>query len=296
MKEEFKGIFSALLTAFGKDGDFCEEAQREMMRYERATGIAGFYVGGSTGEAFLLSPEERERLYTVCAEELGDKTGIAHIGALSTREAVRWAKLCESLGYKAVSSVTPFYYKFSTDEMIGYYRAIADAVDVPVLLYHIPVLTGGGYECRLFDELLRDGRVLGVKYTSSDYFTFERLRREYPDKMLYNGFDETCLCGLAMGADGAIGSTYNVLGERFVKLYSLVEDGDLKAAARLQHGLNDLIAFLLKAGDVKAAVKYVMKAKNGIDAGICRAPGGDVPEEWKREYEREYAERFAQGN
>ena len=120
-----------------------------------------------------------------------------------------------------------------------------------------------------------------MKYTGSDYYLFERLRRAYPDKILYNGYDETCLCGLAMGADGAIGSTYNVMGEQFLRLYALVKEGKLDEARALQHTLNDRIAFLLEAGDVKAAVKYVMREKYGVDVGVCRAPGGDAPEEWK---------------
>lgn len=293
MNEQFRGIFSALLTAFDAAGNFSESAQRAMIRYELATGIQGFYVGGSTGEAFLLSSAEREALYRVSADEIGEKSlKIAHIGAISTREAVHYAKLCETLGYDAVSSVTPFYYKFSAPEIVGYYRAIADAVDVPVLLYHIPVLTGGSYGMELFDSLLEDPRILGVKYTSNDYYMFERLRQSHPDKILYNGFDETCLCGLSMGADGAIGSTYNVIGERFVKIFSLCGENRFREAAALQHEANDLIAFLLKAGDVKAAVKYVMKAARGIDVGVCRAPGGDVPESWKTEYAAAFADRF----
>ena len=285
MNERFRGIFSAALTAFDGRGDFCEAAQRAMLRAELVAGIKGFYVGGSTGEAFLLSPEERRELYRVCAEEVGGKaTLIAHVGAISQREAVSYAKTCAALGYDALSSVTPFYYKFSADEIVGYYQALADATDLPLIIYYIPVLTGAGQGFELFDRLLTDPRILGVKYTSSDYFLFERLRARYPDKILYNGFDETCLCGLAMGADGAIGSTYNVIGPHFLRLERLCRENDLAAARAAQHEANAIIGFLLQAGDVKAAVKYAFRQKYGIDVGCCRAPGGDVPEAWKTEY------------
>ena len=277
MNERFRGIFSAALTAFDGRGDLCEAAQRAMLRAELETGIKGFYVGGSTGEAFLLSPEERRDLYRVCAEEVGGKAMlIAHAGAISQREA--------AFGYDALSSVTPFYYKFSAEEIVGYYKALADATSLPLIIYYIPVLTGAGQGFELFDRLLTDPRILGVKYTSSDYFMFERLRARYPDKILYNGFDETCLCGLAMGADGAIGSTYNVLGKRFLQIERLCLENDLAAARAAQHEANAIIEFLLNAGDVKAAVKYAFRQKYGIDVGCCRAPGGDVPEEWKAEY------------
>ena len=113
---------------------------------------------------------------------------------------------------------------------------------------------------------------------------FERLRTRYPDKILYNGFDETCICGLVMGADGAIGSTYNVQAERIIKIYELCKANDFAAARRLQKDANDVIDFLLQAGDVKASVKYAYKQKYGIDVGVCRAPGGDVPPAWKERY------------
>lgn len=293
MNDKFRGIFSALLTAFNALGDFSEAAQRAMIQKELDEGLRGFYVGGSTGEAFLLTPEERKALYRVSAEAAAGKaTLIGHVGAISLREAADYAKTCEALGYDAISSVTPFYYKFSAEEIIRYYRALADAVGIPLVLYHIPLLTGSGYGMELFDALLEDPRILGVKYTSADYFLFERLRRAHPDKILYNGFDETCICGLIMGADGAIGSTYNVMGPQFNRLFALCKENRFAEAATLQHTLNDNIAFLLKAGDVKAAVKYVFKEKYGVDVGVCRAPGGDVPESWKAEYKERFADKI----
>lgn len=285
MNERFKGIFSALLTAFDEKGDMNETAQRAMIRKELETGIRGFYVGGSTGEGFLLTPEERKTLYRVTAEEAKGKcTLIAHVGAISQREAIDYAKTCEALGYDAVSSVSPFYYKFSAGEIVRYYLALADSVNIPVIIYYIPLLTGADGGFALFDRLLRDPRFLGVKYTSSDYFMFERLRERYPDKILYNGFDETCLCGMAMGADGAIGSTYNVQAARFLRIAALCAANDFAAAREVQKEANDVIEFLLKAGDVKASVKYAFREKYGIDVGTCRAPGGDAPDAWKAEY------------
>ena len=291
--ETFRGIFSALLTAFDAAGEFNERAEREMIRAELETGIRGFYVGGSTGEAFLLSPEERKALFRVTSEEArGRATLIAHVGDLSPRQAADYARCAAALGYDAVSSVAPFYYKYTPEQIAEYYRTLAEAAGLPVILYYVPALTGGDFGRKIFDELLADERILGVKYTSSDYFLFERLRRAHPDKILFNGYDETCLCGLVLGADGAIGSTYNVMGADFVRLYELARADRLTEARALQHALNDKIAFLLESGDVKAAVKYVMRVKYGINVGVCRAPGGDVPEVWKKRYENEFSARF----
>ena len=141
--EKFKGIFTALLTPFTEDGKVDVTALEQLMEYNMSKGITGFYVGGSTGEVFLLSSEERRTVYETCARVAKGKcTLIAHIGDLYTENAVAYAKLCEQLGYDAVSSVTPFYYKFSKDELVEYYLDIADAVNVPVIMYHIPALSG----------------------------------------------------------------------------------------------------------------------------------------------------------
>ena len=173
MNDKFRGIFSALLTAFNALGDFSEAAQRAMIQKELDEGLRGFYVGGSTGEAFLLTPEERKALYRVSAEAAAGKTTlIGHVGAISLREAADYAKTCEALGYDAISSVTPFYYKFSAEEIIRYYRALADAVGIPLVLYHIPLLTGSGYGMELFDALLEDPR---MKTPQSRYLVREEL-------------------------------------------------------------------------------------------------------------------------
>lgn len=141
--EKFKGIFPALLTPFSEDGKVNIKALEQLVEHNMRKGVNGFYVGGGTAEVFLLSSEERRVVYETCARVAKGKcTLIAHIGDLNTENAVAYAKFCEELGYDAVSSVTPFYYKFSKDELVEHYLDIANAVNVPVLMYHIPALSG----------------------------------------------------------------------------------------------------------------------------------------------------------
>lgn len=291
--EKFRGIFAALLTPFTEEGKVDVSAIEQLVEYNIKKGISGFYVGGSTGEVFLLNPEERRTVYETCAKVVrGRCTLIAHIGDLFTEKAMEYARLCEQLGYDAVSSVTPFYYKYSQDELVQYYFDIADAVDVPVLLYCIPALSGVAVGLEVFDRLLPDARFLGVKFTGNDFFTFERLRKKYSDKILYNGYDEMFLCGMAMGADGAIGSTYNLMAEKFVAMYQFCEEGKYVQARELQHEANEIIADLVKNGNVNGALKYALTDLVGINMGICRKPFNDMPENWKRRFSEKYAGGF----
>lgn len=291
--EKFKGIFTALLTPFTQDGSVDVTALEQLMNYNMKKGVSGFYVGGSTGEVFLLSPEERCTVYETCARVAKGKcTLIAHVGDLSTKNAITYAKMCEELGYDAISSVTPFYYKFSKDELVQYYRDIADAVNVPVLMYYIPALSGVAIGLDVFEQLLPDPRFLGVKFTGNDFFTFERLREKYPDKLLYNGYDEMFLCGMAMGADGAIGSTYNLMAEKFVKMAQLCKESNFVQAREIQHEANEIIADLVQNGNVNGALKFALTDLVGIDMGICRKPFDDVPENWKSKFHTKYVDKF----
>ena len=114
MSEKFKGIFPALLTPFDENDRVNVKVLEELVDYNLKKGVNGFYVGGSTAEAFLLTEEERLLVMkTVSERAKGKCTLIAHVGCISTAQAIKFAKAAEERGYDAVSSVAPFYYKFS---------------------------------------------------------------------------------------------------------------------------------------------------------------------------------------
>ncbi|MBQ6420727.1 MAG: N-acetylneuraminate lyase [Clostridia bacterium] len=281
MESKYTGVFSALITPFTAAGDVNTVVLPQLMDFERGLGVKGFYVDGSTGESFLLSTEEREKIITGAAEaNAGRSTMIAHIGAIGTKEAIRLARCAKENGYDAVSSVAPFYFRFSFDEIRRYYYDIVEAVDLPMLIYHIPAFSGVELSVEKAGVFLNDGRFLGVKYTSQDYFTLRRLKTAFPDKVIYNGFDETFLAGLSMGADGAIGSTYNFMADKFVKIRSLYLNNDVHAAAEIQKQADVIIDALCSVG-VIAGVKTIL-CELGFDVGTVRRPFLPLPEEKKR--------------
>ena len=268
--EKYNGIFTALLTPFNKDGGINEEELIKLIKFNLDMGVRGFYVCGSTGESFLLSKEERMKIMEIVKREAEGSTLIAHIGSLDERDACEMAKHAKALGYDAISSVAPFYFKFSPAEIKGYYERLADAGDLPMLVYHIPALSGVSLSQDSMSAFLRDPRFLGIKYTSNDFFTLERLKAEYPDKLFFNGYDEMLLSGLAMGADGAIGSTYNFMADKFVKIYSLFSEGKLDEARKIQNEANKIITILCKIGVMQAEKEILCQL--GFDFGCCRHP------------------------
>lgn len=289
-RNRFAGIFPALLTPFDKNGKINEKELLRLVDYNAKKGVRGFYVCGSTGEAFLLSTEERKEVMRIVKEAAPDLTLIAHIGSLNESDAISLGKHARALGYDAVSSVAPYYYKFSFEEIKGYYTRLADASELPMLVYHIPAFSGvsmGMKEMRVF---LEDERFMGIKYTSNDFFTLEQCKSAFPHKIVYNGYDEMLSAGLAMGADGGIGSTYNFMAEKFVKIYELFRAQRLEEARAIQKEANRIITVLCRFG-VMQAEKEVLN-QLGFDFGECRPPFAPLSEEAKAVIAKEIVEKL----
>jgi N-acetylneuraminate lyase len=278
---KFAGILSALVTPYHDDGRFNAGIVPQLIDFELDQGIDGFYVGGSTGEAFLQTREEREDILRVVAKAAkGRGTLIAHVGSIGTGDTVQLARAAADAGYDAVSAIPPFYYDFSAEELVGHYKALAGAVPLPLIVYNFGGRTGKLGHADLL-RLLDDPRIIGVKHTSQDLFQLERFKRHRPDATIYNGYDEMCLGGLAMGADGAIGTTYNFMGSLFVALYKAFREGRMAEAHALQVKANIVIDLLIDLG-VFPATKGFLKLM-GMDCGGCRPPFRNLaPGDWSR--------------
>ena len=277
--KNFKGIYTALLTPFDKNDRVNEKQLEKLIKYNIENGVTGFYVGGSTGEAFLTSTEERKQVLEIVKACAPDHTLIAHIGSVNEKEATELGKYAKKLSYDAVSSVAPFYYKFSFKEIKDYYFRLATVSELPMLVYHFPAFSGVNMGVNEMKEFLSDDKFIGIKYTSNDFFTMEQCKSAFPNKIVYNGFDEMFMAGLSMGADGGIGSTYNFMADKFVKIKEYFEAGNLEKAMEIQKEANRIIAILCNIG-VMQAEKEVLN-QIGFDFGVCRHPFGEPTAEQK---------------
>lgn len=248
--KSLKGIYSALLISFNEDGSLDEQGTRGIIRHNiDNVGVDGLYVGGSTGENFTLDTATKRRIFEIAADEVAGKVAlIAQIGSNDVKEAIELGLLVKSLGYDAVSAVTPYYYKFSFAEIKAYYSKITEAVGLPMIIYSIPFLTGVNLSEEQFGELFAVPGIIGVKFTAADFYLLERVRFAFPDKLIFFGFDELLLPSLCYQVDGAIGSTYNLSGKLAKEIYSSALAGDLAHASKVQHKLNNFITAVLKNG------------------------------------------------
>ena len=288
-----KGIYSALLVSFNEDGSLNENGLRQIVRHNiDVCGIDGLYVGGSTGENFMLPTEMKKRIFSIVADEnKGQVNLIAQVGSLNIEESVELAKYATELGYNALSAVTPFYYKFTFDEIKHYYNTIINSVDNKMIIYSIPFLTGVNMSVDQFGELFENEKIIGVKFTAGDFYLLERLRKAYPDKLIFSGFDEMMLPAVVLGVDGAIGSTFNVNGKKSKELFYLAKEGKIAEALNLQHEVNDFITDILDNG-LYQTLKGLLSLQ-GVDAGYCKRPMKSQTEEMKKGTEKIYRKYFA---
>lgn len=210
--EQFQKIWSALITPTNEDESVNYEALERIVELQIQDGAEGFYCCGSSGEGLLLTLEERKQvLEHVLKAADGRVPVISHVGTIRTRDVVDLARHAMSAGALAVSMIPPYYYKFSMDEIMGYYEDVIRAIpDVPAIVYNIPQFTGVEFSKENAGRLLSNENIVGIKHTSTNLYSLERTGQAFPGKALINGFDEQLLGALAMGSCATIGTTVNL--------------------------------------------------------------------------------------
>ncbi|GAA0463920.1 N-acetylneuraminate lyase [Alkalibacillus silvisoli] len=280
------GIMTALLTPFHDDGTLNEKGLREVVRHNiDEMQVNGLYVGGSTGESFLMDEGNRKDLLEIVKDEAGnDVTLIAQIGSLNIEEAVRLGNKAKELGYDALSAITPYYYKFSFQEIKAYYQRITEETEHPMIVYSIPALTGTQITIKDYGELLSLPNVIGVKYSDTNLSKLAKLKELYPDKVFFGGADDMLLQLIVSGADGAIGSTYSIIGKEANELFESLQKSDLENARNLQKQMNKVISILEEVG-VYQSTKHVLK-QLGVDAGYMKFPFREITEDEKKQVDK----------
>lgn len=265
---QIRGILPALVTPFDASGEFAEAAFEKLLERVYRTGVDGVYVCGSTGEGLLQSVAQRKRVTeSAVRNSPREKQVIVHTGAHRTADAVELTRHAAGLGVTAVSSLPPAG-AYSFDEIRAYYRALATASDVPFLVYYFPAFAAAITNVAQILELCSLPNVVGLKFTDHDLYRLTRLRNA--GAVVFNGYDEVLVAGLLMGANGGIGTFYNLIPELFVEVHRLAGAGQWTEARATQERINELIELTVRY-PCFPAVKTILRW-NGIDCGNCLEP------------------------
>lgn len=277
--EKYRGIFPAFYACYDSEGNISTQATKKYVEYLIGKGVAGLYVGGSSGECIYLSVEERKQLLEAVMEVARGKIAIiAHVACNNTKDSCELARHAQELSVDAIAAIPPIYFRLPERAIAKYWNDIsASAPDTDFVIYNIPQLAGVALTLSLFDEMLKNPRVIGVKNSSMPIQDIQMFRRQARlngrDVVIFNGPDEQFAGGRIIGADAGIGGTYGVMPELFVKLDSLVKSGDFENAGRLQDDINEVIYTMCSAtGNMYAVAKAALGVMAGIDLGGVREP------------------------
>lgn len=281
-----KKLYAASITPFDENNKVNETALKQLWDRNISEGADGFFIGGSSGECFLLNRQERIHSFELASEYLNRTEMIAHVGAISTEEAVEYAKKAKDLGIGQIAATPPFYFGFSEKEIAGYYYDIAEAVDMPVLYYNIPTSTHRELNLSHPDiqALLKSGAVGAVKHTNLNLYQMERIRSINENIRCYGGFENCMVAFLAFGCDGFIGSNFNFMLPQYKRIMELYLDNQGDEARALQSKSNNILDVVLKNG-LCASLKYIARLQ-GIEAGEVRKPMKPLDQDQKMEIDQ----------
>ncbi len=276
--EKLKGIYPALVTPYTKSGEVDHEMLKKLIDKLIDEGVDGFYATGSSAECFFLSEQERNDVVTtVCGHTNKRVKVIIHVGSMCTHHSISYAKHAQKVGADAISAVPPFYFKYSFEELKSYYVDIMDAVDLPMIAYNFPALSGIDFTVEHIKAFSEHKNFTGIKHTCKDLYLLEQFKAVSEKLTLFNGHDEVHLASLAVGADGAIGSTFNFMAPKYIKMTELYTEGKNEEALQLQKEANIVIEAMIRCG-VHQTVKYIL-SKQGIECNGCRKPMSAITEE-----------------
>ncbi|MDR2191401.1 MAG: 4-hydroxy-tetrahydrodipicolinate synthase [Endomicrobium sp.] len=281
----FSGVYTALITPF-KDGKIDYEALSGLIENQYKAGVDGIVPCGSTGESSTLSHEEHEAVIAFCVKAAKGKMKIlAGTGSNSTTEAIRLTKSAKEAGCDGALVISPYYNKPTQKGLYLHFKAVADAVDIPIVLYNIAGRTGVNIMPETMAELAKDCKnIIGVKEASGSLEQMGRIKSLIPNFELISGDDALTLPLLSIGGCGVISVITNIVPKEIVSLVKAFNDGNLSEAQKVHYKLFALIKTMFIETNpipVKTAAGIL-----GLCSGDLRLPMCEMEEANKLKLEK----------
>lgn len=274
--DKYKGIIPAFYACYDKEGEISPEGVEALTKYFVDKGVKGVYVNGSSGECIYQSVADRKLvLEHVMKAAEGKLTVIAHVACNNTKDSEELARHAESLGVDAIAAIPPIYFRLPEHAIAQYWNDIsAAAPNTDFIIYNIPQLAGVALTASLFAEMRKNPRVVGVKNSSMPVQDIQMFCADAGENyVIFNGPDEQFISGRIIGAEGAIGGTYGVMPELFLKMDECIRSGDLKKAKDIQYAVDAVIYKMCSAhGNMYDVIKAILKKNENLELGGVRKP------------------------
>lgn len=274
MKSPMTGPHVALVTPFNKDGALDEQALRAQVDRQLQHGNS-IFCNGTNGEFFVMSDAEKRRVTEICLDQVGDREKVVtHIGETTLKATVAHGKDVAAMGIKAVSVITPWFSALRPQELVQYYRDVADQVPVPIYLYNIPARTGNTITPEMAAELAKHPNIYGIKDSAGSLDSlkgFLAVSKEAEQFDVLTGPDSLILTGYQLGAVGCISGIANIVPDLVNQVYQGFIKDDLALAQQAQDRISYLRANLYPVAFAPAVVKKCAQLL-GQQVGDSRYP------------------------
>ena len=282
----FEGIYTPIITPFFEDGSIDWDSYGDVIDWQIENGIAGIVVGGSTGEFYALSKEDRIKQFEYAAKRINGRAEMmAGVNDLRVEECLEISAAAKAAGAQSLLVAAPPYSLPSEAELAAHVLKIDSVVDLSIMLYNYPGRTGVNMGEDFLNRVSQSSNICGIKESSGDYTRLPLLMRQYPSIELAVGGDDQVLEFAAWGAKAWVSASGNFFPSectRFLKLLS--KKGDFARGRRVMAALMPLMTALEQGGKFIQSVKYCCELQ-GRPGGIECAPLRPMKKELKREME-----------
>ena len=274
-----RGAITALVTPFAPDGSVDEDALRRLVRWQVLAGIDGLVPVGTTGEAPTLTSTERERVIAITVETVAERASggrvpvVAGTGTNDTAATIAATRRAAELGADAALVVAPYYNRPDGRMLETHFRAVADAGDLPIVVYNVPSRTGTNVPADVFLRLAEHPRVVAIKEASGNLEQIARICRDRPrDVAVLAGDDAWALPILALGGDGVVSVASNEIPGELVALCDAARSGDWDGARRVHERWLPLFLANFAGGPNPVPVKAALELMGLLDVDAVRLP------------------------
>ena len=280
---EIKGIIPPILTPMNDDESINEQELRHQVNRMIDAGVSGVFALGTNGEAYALSHKEKVQILKVVVDETKGRVPVyAGTGCPTTKETITLSREAEEIGADVLSVIVPYFAAASQDELYAHYKAVAESVKLPIVLYNIPARTGNALAPATVARLAKDiPNVMGAKDSSGNFDNMkqyiELTTNIGKDFAVLSGNDSLILPILCFGGKGGIAGCANVFPRTMVEIYAAFKAGDFERAKKVQDSIR-IFRNCFKYGNPNTIVKMAAGLL-GDPVGPCRRPFSSITPE-----------------
>lgn len=294
---EIKGIIPPIITPMNEDESINEKELRNQVNRQIKGGVHGLFPFGTNGEGYILNEEEKKQVLSIVIDETKGRVPVyAGTGCISTKDTIRQSLMAKDLGADVLSIITPSFAAASQNELYEHYKTVAEAVDMPIVLYNIPARTGNAIAPATVAKLSKIDNIVGAKDSSGNFdnmLQYIEQTRDSEGFAVLSGNDSLILWNLIAGGTGGIAGCANVFPEVMASIYDCFIAGEFEKAKQAQDSIRSFRG-CFKYGNPNTIVKTAVGLL-GYPVGKCRAPFNQVPAEGIEALKKVLAENHEKG-